>query len=289
MVQEGGMAMNPAPADSLAPVATVVPWRPVLTDTVASDTVQVVAKVYGLTLEAPVEPKVEHMPSSFGMSCIFSAIFVLFCVIGLRFRNNIKYLTTLLRNLVEVRVRHNVFDETVRETSFLVLLNLLWSCSAGIILCRFLRYTLPGADTGASFGIPALTTHPALCMVICMGIAVVYTCFMALAYLTVGNVFSDRVRARMWLKGFAASQGVLSALWLPLSLLLIFYPEWSEVLFWIALVTFLLAKIVFIWKGFRIFFTRFSSWVLFLYYLCSLEIVPLILTYWAALFLCSLI
>ena len=285
--------MSRMPVDSLntpavSPVAAA-PLPAIAPDTVAADTIVVTEKVFGLTLDPPVEPKVEPMPSSFGMSCVFSALFILFCVIGLRFRNNLKYVTTLLHNLVEVRVRHNVFDETVRETSFLVLLNLLWCCSAGIILCRFLRYTLPPPDSSSSFGIPALTTHPALCMALCMGIAVVYTCFMALAYLTVGNVFSDRVRARMWLKGFAASQGVLSALWLPLSLLLIFYPEWSEQLFWIALVTFLLAKIVFIWKGFRIFFTRFSSWVLFLYYLCSLEIVPLILTYWAALFLCSLI
>ena len=135
--------MSRMPVDSLntsgvSPVAAA-PLPAIAPDTVAADTIVVTEKVFGLTLEPPVEPKVEPMPSSFGMSCVFSALFILFCVIGLRFRNNLKYVTTLLHNLVEVRVRHNVFDETVRETSFLVLLNLLWSCSAGIILCRFLR------------------------------------------------------------------------------------------------------------------------------------------------------
>ena len=260
----------------------------VAVDTVAADTVPVREKVFGVTLEMPERPTVERAVKNDGLSWILGGMFILFFTIGLRFRNNQKYVTSLLRNLVEVRVRQNVFDETVRETSFLILLNLLWSCSAGIILCRLIAHTV-GNNPIWSFGIPALTTSPSLCMAICMGVMIVYTCFMALCYLMVGSVFSDLVKAKMWLKGFAASQGLLSILYFPLAMLLLFYPEWADILFWTALCTFLLAKIIFIWKGFRIFFTQFSSWVLFLYYLCSLEIVPLILTYWVACFLCGLL
>ena len=260
----------------------------VAVDTVAADTVPAREKVFGVTLEMPERPTVERAVKNDGLSWILGGMFILFFTIGLRFRNNQKYVTSLLRNLVEVRVRQNVFDETVRETSFLILLNLLWSCSAGIILCRLIAHTV-GNNPIWSFGIPALTTSPSLCMAICMGVMIVYTCFMALCYLMVGSVFSDLVKAKMWLKGFAASQGLLSILYFPLAMLLLFYPEWADILFWTALCTFLLAKIIFIWKGFRIFFTQFSSWVLFLYYLCSLEIVPLILTYWVACFLCGLL
>ena len=260
----------------------------VAVDTVAADTVPAREKVFGVTLEMPERPTVERAVKNDGLSWILGGMFILFFTIGLRFRNNQKYVTSLLRNLVEVRVRQNVFDETVRETSFLILLNLLWSCSAGIILCRLIAHTV-GDNPIWSFGIPALTTSPSLCMAICMGVMIVYTCFMALCYLMVGSVFSDLVKAKMWLKGFAASQGLLSILYFPLAMLLLFYPEWADILFWTALCTFLLAKIIFIWKGFRIFFTQFSSWVLFLYYLCSLEIVPLILTYWVACFLCGLL
>ena len=260
----------------------------VAVDTVAADTVPAREKVFGVTIEMPERPTVERAVKNDGLSWILGGMFILFFTIGLRFRNNQKYVTSLLRNLVEVRVRQNVFDETVRETSFLILLNLLWSCSAGIILCRLIAHTV-GDNPIWSFGIPALTTSPSLCMAICMGVMIVYTCFMALCYLMVGSVFSDLVKAKMWLKGFAASQGLLSILYFPLAMLLLFYPEWADILFWTALCTFLLAKIIFIWKGFRIFFTQFSSWVLFLYYLCSLEIVPLILTYWVACFLCGLL
>ena len=278
---------TPEPATA-AQKPTVIPYLP--NDSIAAaDSVAAGPKSYGVLLEAPVAPEVPRKESDgFGMSCILAGLFLLFAIIGLRFRNNSKYVAALLRNMVEVRLRSNVFDETVRETSFIVLLNLLWSCSAGMVLCGLLAYTLPNEPT-ASFGITALTTRPALCTAVCMGVMILYTCLMALAYFMVGTVFSDVVHARMWLKGFLSSQGLLSAIFLPLSLMLLYYPGWSNYILWAALGFLLLGKIVFIWKGFRIFFTQISSWVLFLYYLCSLEIVPLILTYWAAGLLCSLL
>ncbi len=254
-------------------------------DSVAVDTVE---HVYGLVIEPP--EKVTARPragESTGMSLILAVIIILFAIIGLRFRNNRKYVTSLLRHLVETRVRQNVFDETVRETTFLVLLNLLWSFSAGILLFSFLRGFASSAVPEWSFAIPAFTVHPAKCTGICIAVANLYTGFMALAYTMVGAVFSDLQHAKLWLKGFSASQGLLSFLWFPLSLLSLYYPEWTGVILIVALATFIIAKIIFIWKGFRIFFTQFSSWVLFLYYLCSLEIVPLILSCFAALILCE--
>ena len=280
---------SPAPAQVLSRDSLgFITFRPDSVTHVADSTAKK-AVTYGVVIDAPVVPEVKPNHSdNFGMSWILTGLFLLFCIIGLRFRNNSKYIGALLRNLVEVRLRSNFFDETVRESSFMVLLNLLWSCSAGIVLCGLLEYTLPTSPSSGA-GIAALATKPALCTAVCMGIMTLYTCLMALAYLTVGTVFSDVVHARMWVKGFTASQGLLSVVFFPLALMLIYYPEWSSYLLWTALGCFLLAKFVFIWKGFRIFFTQFSSWVLFLYYLCSLEIVPLILTYWAARLLCSLL
>ena len=167
------------------------------------------------------------------MSYVLGGMFILFCIIGLRFRNNRKYVTMLLRNLVEVRVRNNLFDETVRETSFLVLLNLMWSCSAGIILYSILCYTIH-IDPSDSFGIPALQSRAAVSTAICMGVGVAYTGFMALAYYLVGTVFSGSVYAKMWLKGYSASRGLLSFIYFPLALLFICYPQWVEPLLWVA-------------------------------------------------------
>ena len=73
----------------------------------------------------------------------------------------------------------------------------------------------------------------------------------------------------------------------PLSLVALNYPKWDVPVLLIAAGVFVIGKIVFLYKGFRIFFTQISSWLLFLYYLCSLEIVPLILTYLGAVTLCT--
>lgn len=257
-------------------------------DTLASDTVRVQHE-FGVVLTPPPHPTVEEREdTSSGMSFIYGGLLLLFCIIGIRFHNSRKYVASMLRNLVEIRMRNNVFDETVRETSFLVLLNLMWSCSAGVMLYGLLRLTVPDNPIW-SVGIPALVSKPAASVALCMGVGVVYTCFMAIAYYVVGSVFSDGKHAGLWLKGYTAGQGLLSFIYFPLALLMLCWPEWGEILLWIALGTFVLSKIVFIWKGFRIFFTQISSWLLFLYYLCSLEIVPLILTYLAAMWLCSLL
>lgn len=280
---------EPAPPKKVA-VATsgnVIAKDTVATDTVAADTTHV-AHVYGITLTPPPVPKVEaNAGDTTGMSWIIGALILLFCIIGIRIHNSRRYLSTLVHNLTDVRLRTNAFDETVRETSFMVLLNLLWSCSAGVLLYGLLRVTTHVNPTG-SFSLP-LTTHPAASIAICMGVAFLYTCFMSLSYMIVGTVFAGKTKAGIWLRGYTSGQGLLSFLYFLLALLSLSHQEWNGELLWIAAGGFILTKIVFIWKGFRIFFTQISSWVLFLYYLCSLEIVPLILTYLAAILLCGLL
>lgn len=287
-IQKGVMKLGPFYKNYQIRSATEARPDSVAADSVAADTLNAVHH-YGVLLTPPEHPGVSarETPSS-GMSYIFGILLLLFCITGIRFHNTRKYVTSMLHNLVAIRIRSNVFDETVRETSFLVLLNLMWSCAAGGLLYGLLCLTV--ADNPIwSLGVPALFTHRALSAGVCMGIGVVYTCFMAVAYYVVGCVFSDNKHAVIWLKGFAAAQGLLSFAYLPLSLLLLCWQEWTEIILWIALGLFIMSKIVFIWKGFRIFFTQFSSWLLFLYYLCSLEIVPLILTYLAGMWLCSLL
>ena len=282
----------PATAAPATPAATVSPVA--VTDSVATDSVTVKkTQEWGILLTPPETVKTSPVrDDNFGMSLILGGLAILFFMIGLRCRNNRKYLGVMARSLVDVRTRGNAFDETVTETFFLVLLMLMWSCSAGIILWGFLGFEttrLIAASPWNSFGLPSLVSNPPATIAICMGVGVAYTCLMTLAYITVGSVFTDGRRARQWLKGFSASLGLLSFIYFPVALLLLFNPQWTEILLIIALVTFILAKIIFIWKGFRIFFTQISSWVLFLYYLCSLEIVPLILTGLGAMWLCSLV
>lgn len=242
-------------SDSIAPA-----------DSVAADSVAAEPR-FGIVLQA--EPESGSLPrpesADAGMSWVVGTLMVIFLIVAIRYRSNTKYAKALVREMLGVRERGNVFDDTVRETSFLVLLNLMWVCSGGVLF-------------GALVGAPATPAG----IGISAGIVAAYTLFMLTAYYIIGNVFSDARHASMWVRGFAAGQGIGSLAVFPLALLHICYPSMTEIWLMIAGGVLFLIKIVFIWKGFRIFFTQTASWLLFLYYLCSLEIVPLILTYVAA-------
>ncbi len=239
----------------------------VVTDTVAADSAKAV--IYGLEIRPaaeepePVMLEPDTVPGT-GMSWIVVAISAVFLAVAVKYRTNTRYINVLFREMFAVRRRGNVFDDTVRETSFLLLLNLLWSVCGGILLAAAV-----GSLTAAGAGI-------------CMGIVALYTMLMALAYYTCGSIFRDAQTAAMWVRGYAAGQGGGSIVLLPLSLLQLCYPELTQIWVGGAAVTLILVKMVFIWKGFRIFFTQSAHWLLFLYYLCSLEIVPLIPAYLAA-------
>lgn len=250
----------------------------------AADTVVTVPGMVlddGLIREEAPAPAV----SNHGMSWIFLGLGILFCIAALKFKNNTRYLKALLKDLTDVRVRQNIFDETVKETSFLILLNVLWVCCAGVLLWQSLLLLTP-SEWGSAF---PLHGSGAAGIGICSGVAALYLIVLLVAYTVVGNVFSDSRRTLLWVKGAAASFALETIFLFPLALISICYAAWAEPVIWIAASVFVVGKIVFIYKGFRIFFNQISSWMLFLYYLCSLEIVPLILTYLAALELCSIL
>ncbi|MBD5312217.1 MAG: DUF4271 domain-containing protein [Muribaculaceae bacterium] len=292
----GSPGHSPVPTQAHSSAKSAVP-HPEDMESAASDTTAVADTTRvepgelngGITLTPP--PRIElkgEGGQTLGMSFVLLGLFVIFTTVCLRFKNNVRYLQVLWRDLIEIRMRHNVFDDTVRETSFLVLLNLLWCASAGVLLHSLVTLTW---NDGLSItdSRPPLPEWTHLPMLICIGVATCYTLFMMGVLWLTGIIFTDRNRAALWVKGYAAAQGLLSFIFFPLALLCQSYPGEQMTFLYVAGGALVLAKLIFIWKGLRIFFNQFSSWVLFLYYLCSLEIVPLILTYIAAVLLCVLL
>ncbi|MBD5329907.1 MAG: DUF4271 domain-containing protein [Bacteroides sp.] len=281
--------MKPIANDSISFAAfnsAGLPIPPALPDSLLTDSVA--EPVYGLIIENPIvreDPPVADK-EEIGVSFVWLLLLGLFCAVALKFKNNARYLKAIISDLTDVRTRQNAFDETVKETSFLILLNVLWVCSIGILLWQTIMLTVGHPPIGYSFSIP---DRPGLGIALCIGTTSIYTILMALAYWVIGFVFTDSSRAALWLKGAGASQGLETVLLLPLAALSLSYGDWMLQLLEIAAGVVILGKIIFIYKGFRIFFNQFSSWMLFLYYLCSVEIVPLILTYLATLQLCSVL
>lgn len=216
------------------------------------------------------------------MSWIYLAIALLFCAIGLKFKGNTKYIKSLISHLTDIRMRHNAFDETVKETMLLVMLNLMWVICAGIILwVSLITYPQSWAVDSTK-----MIENKAVGILLCIGATSGYSAVIALTYWIVGSVFSDSDHTRLWVKASAASLGLQALVLFPLAMLMMSFPDWNRVVLIISIVIFIIGKIVFLIQGFRIFFTQVSSWLLFLYYLCSLEIVPIILTYVMANLMC---
>lgn len=283
-------AVDTAVIDSIATDSVTI-------DSVPTDT------VWYIMLEAPVRPELPaHDPleeDTTGMSWIITALLALFVIVAIRFRSNSKYLSAMFKDAVEVRERGNAFDETVREKSFMIMLNVLWCISVGILLYTLVGWSMAEPivasslrDVGVGWlkfpsGFP-ISMEP-LGMAVCICLVGVWQIMMVMLYSIVGNVFNDATHTQMWVTGYLATTGLSTLIFFPLALMAVCYSEKAPLILAVALGGFIVAKLIFIWKGFRIFFRQITSWLLFLYYLCSLEIVPLILLIAACFTVCSII
>ena len=223
----------------------------------------------------------------YASSWIYVILFTVFFLVCIRVRGNFKFIGAFFRDLVVVKERENLFDVTMKETSFIFLVLLLSGCSIGVLLSK--AVPLFGGELPVRAELPPFgfaVGGELLPAIICMAIACAYIGAMWVCYTVVGKVFSDTLHTWLWVRGFTAGTGLGAAVFFPLALLALTYPAFSTLIVVAGFLMLILVKFIFIVKGFRIFFSESSLWVVFLYYLCSLEIVPLVITFGLA---CSLL
>ncbi|MDE6099380.1 MAG: DUF4271 domain-containing protein, partial [Muribaculaceae bacterium] len=210
--------------------------------------------------------------SDSGLLTILTLIFV---ALALNFRHCPKIFSNFSSELLSVRRRANVFDEhTTNETRVLILLIIQYVAYLGILL-----YALAG------LGHTLETSHIFQTTASLMGLAGAYYCFQLCAYNVVGYVFGTPDNRRQWIRGFNASQALAGLTLMIPALITIFYPDAARPTLAVAAVFYIIARAAFIIKGFRIFFTGISSLVYFILYLCTLEIIPVIIIYRVTLYL----
>ena len=121
-----------------------------------------------------------------------------------------------------------------------------------------------------------------------IGLVAGYFIFQYAIYWTIGYAFSSDEGRTRWIEGFTASMTMLGISLLVPGLAVLFYPGITVVAVDIAAVLYVVARFLFIRKGFRIFYTNSASIVYFILYLCSLEIVPITILFYLAQSFCSL-
>lgn len=209
-------------------------------------------------------PRSQRIAHDSGVLVLLTATLLL---VAFNFKHCYRLFKVLGQELVSVRRRNNVFDDTTtNETRVLIVLLLqLWVCE-GLIGYTWLSqegYLVGGAQL--------------LSVGIMVGVAMLFFMFQLVAYRIVGYVFTDHVGAVQWVKGYDASQAFLGITLLVPALVTLFYPMWLTPMLWVAFGLYVLARILFIIKGFRIFYENFGSLFYFILYLCALEITPVVL------------
>lgn len=205
---------------------------------------------------------------------VMGMLIALFLIIALNFRHYSTFIKTFMQNLFTVRTRANAFDDhnTTSEVRVLASLIILGCACQGILLFSIINIDVPGINV--FFGVGSATI-----------LAILYYLWQLAAYSTVGYVFGSGNQAAQWLKGFNASQSLLSMALVVPALVILFNPDMAEALIYIGAALYLVARIIFISKGFRIFYHQSFSLLYFILYLCTLEIIPPLLMIKAAFFL----
>lgn len=197
-----------------------------------------------------------------GIACLLIGAFLL---LAFNLRNYTTMLKSLPRDLFSVRRRDNLFEEhTINETRLLV--------SMIIILCINEAILISAYVTSAGMA-PPLSQF--MTMISFTALAAGYYIFELAAYATVGAVFADKTVSRLWLKGFNASQALLGLMLVVPALTVVFNPSATHIMVILSVILYCIARIIFIYKGFRLFYQKIGSLVYFILYLCTLEVVPL--------------
>lgn len=197
------------------------------------------------------------------------------------YRSGYKYLESFLHNMFSTRRRENLFeDHTMNETRVLTALMANTCIVEGLLFFLALDTFVPSLS-------PALHAHVALHVCLLTAVAAVFYVGQLAVYTLIANVFSDAINARLWKAGFNATQSLLGLLLLPLLALALIVAQATKEMLICATFLYICARIVFICKGFRIFYSNLPSLVYFILYLCAVEIVPVVVLGAGTVFLCQ--
>lgn len=194
-----------------------------------------------------------------GVMCL---LIITFLFLAANFRHYSTFVKTFTQDLWKVRNRSNIFDDhTMSETRVLASFIMVLCVSEGIILYSAIAPHIRPAPIFASIGLIT-------------AIALIFYLLQIAAYRTVGYVFTSSQNTIQWIRGFRASQSLLGITLVIPALIVLFNPGLDTAITAISLGLYILARIIFIFKGFRIFYINSFSLIYFILYLCTLEIIP---------------
>lgn len=234
-------------------------------------------------LTIPTGENSEHyLPSPLHDTGIMTLFLLSMFLVTISMRKGYKYVSNFKKNLFSIKKRDNVFEDhnTVNEEITLLSLIANTCIMEGILInCGLTLYYPTISQTGSIF------TN----MITFISVMALFYLMQTAAYHILGYVFTSKANTSLLLKGFNASQALLGLMLLPIVILLLVYPTYANTFITLFAFCYILCRIIFIIKGFRIFYTNYSSIFFFILYLCSGEIVPLLVINSSIIFIFSTI
>ena len=204
-------------------------------------------------------------------------------LITISYKSGYKYIEHFFHNMFSTRKRENVFyDHTLSETRMMSALIFNTCIMMGITIFFAVSHWVPNLA-------PFMHQHVFLHIAIFTALALLFYLLQLALYKMLGYVFSDKINTTLWLNGFKASQSLLGLLLFPIVCIMLVFENTVNFMLILAVLLYFSARIVFICKGFRIFFNNLSSTIYFILYLCSAEIVPPVLFCVGTISLCTIL
>ena len=199
------------------------------------------------------------------------------------YRTGYKYIEDIFHNMFSTRKRENLFeDHTMNETRILTALTINTCIMEALLTFVAAFHWMPQFR-------PSLQTSILTHVGAFAAVAMIFYLAQLAAYNVIGIVFSDRENTKLWTDGFKATHSLLGLLLFPVLAILFVAPSLTKVTLICAISLYFCARIVFISKGFRIFYSNLPSYVYFILYLCAVEIVPIAVLIAGIISLCNLL
>lgn len=107
-----------------------------------------------------------------------------------------------------------------------------------------------------------------------LGLIAGFYVFKLVCYALVGYAFAIPPGGRLWLMGYNAAKAYTGLILIIPTFAALYIPQVAQWILPFTILMWLIGQIVFICKGFRIFYRDFGSVFYFFLYLCTLEIIP---------------
>lgn len=191
------------------------------------------------------------------------------------------YISNLGNYLFSPKGKDDLFAEHTSNDARIIIAMISNTCLMGGVM---MYYGLLWYNPSLTFALQNSVFLHVLVLTMAMA---VFLALQLLLYRLLGFTFATEELTDMWVQGFLASQAVLGLLLFPVTVITLVFPSTIKMMVTIAIILYFLSRIVFISKGFRIFFNNLTSSIYFILYLCTVEIVPPLLAFAGTVYVCN--